>query len=74
MGEAMSRRGGYHIMSLRVLLTTIPADLNGMTHIKFGQNETNVLEDVAMKEAQTIVQTHIPKVGMLYFVIIHVLG
>lgn len=32
------------------------------------------LQDVAMREAQTIVQTDIPTIHMLYFAIIHVLG
>ena len=32
------------------------------------------LQDVAMREAQTIVQTDIPKIHMLYFAIIRVLG
>lgn len=40
LGLVGGRRGVNHVMSQRALLTTIPVDLNGMIHVRFGHNET----------------------------------
>ena len=62
--------------------------MNALAHVEYSADNNNYqeflhikscplmgpLQDVAMREAQTIVQTHLAKLHMLYFAIIHVLG